>query len=233
LKALKIMLNDLELTGRTRTHVVQFSEPRFAAQPEAAKAFLDMRADARRSGIDLLPYSSFRDFRTQLRIWNGKFSGQKPLYDLEGRVRDYSSLSPSEIISGILNWSALPGGSRHQWDTEIDVVDGLAMPPNYVPKLLPEETAPGSIFSDLHHWLDVNVAAYGFFRPYKYFRGGMYPEPWHLSYAPLSMPALQLVTIELLTDTIRDADMFGKELVLEKLPSIYRDHIMNIALPGE
>jgi LAS superfamily LD-carboxypeptidase LdcB len=64
------MLNELELTGRSRTHVVQLAEPRFAAQREAADAFLEMREAARRDGIDLQPYSSFRDFRTQLRIWN-------------------------------------------------------------------------------------------------------------------------------------------------------------------
>ncbi len=30
------MLTDLELTGRTRSHVVQYATPRFAAQPQAA-----------------------------------------------------------------------------------------------------------------------------------------------------------------------------------------------------
>ncbi len=227
------MLNELELTGRARTHVVQCSTPRFAAQSEAVTAFLDMRADAGRAGIDLLPYSSFRDFRTQLRIWNKKFSGQKPLYDMHGNVRDFSALLPSEVIDCILNWSAVPGGSRHQWGTEIDVVDGEVMPPGYVPKLLPEEVAPGGMFSALHHWLDENAAKHGFFRPYKHYKGGMYPEPWHLSYAPLSMPALQQVTPELLTEAIREADVLGKELLLELIPSIYRNHILNIVLPDE
>ena len=70
------MLNDLELTGRSRTHVTQFDSPRFAAQREVGLAFLAMREDAKKAGIDLLPFSTFRDFRTQLRIWNGKFSGK-------------------------------------------------------------------------------------------------------------------------------------------------------------
>jgi LAS superfamily LD-carboxypeptidase LdcB len=227
------MLNELELTGRSRTHVIQLSEPRFAAQREAAMAFLDMRADARRVGIDLLPYSSFRDFRTQLRIWNRKVSGKSPLYDMDGRVRDSGALSPSELIDCILNWSALPGGSRHQWGTEIDVVDGVAMPPGYVPKLLPEEVAPGGMFSELHRWLDSNASRYGFFRPYKRYKGGMYPEPWHLSYAPLSVPALRQVTIGLLTEVIREAGILEKDLVLERLPDIYRDHILNIVSPEE
>lgn len=123
------MLTDLELTGRTRSHVMQYAAPRFAAQPQAAEAFLSMRAAAQKDGIDMQPFSTFRDFNTQLRIWNHKFAGKKPLYDEYGRVRDRSAMSEEEVIRHILDWSALPGGSRHHWGTEIDVVDAAAMPP--------------------------------------------------------------------------------------------------------
>lgn len=225
------MLTDLELTGRSRTHIAQYAEPRFAAQPEAAMAFLDMRSDAHRDGIDLLPYSSFRDFRTQLRIWNSKFSGAKPLFDINGIARDFTCLSEPEIISCILNWSALPGGSRHHWGTEIDVVDGSVMPSGYLPQLLPEEAAPGGLFSHLHQWLDRHMTEYGFFRPYQRENGGMYPEPWHLSYAPLSIKAMDQVTVETLIDAVRNADILGKDLVLKSIPDIYRNHVLNVSLP--
>ncbi|QPR33623.1 M15 family metallopeptidase [Delftia acidovorans] len=227
------MLNDLELTGRSRTHVTQFDEPRFSAQLDAGHAFLAMRNDAKKAGIDLLPFSSFRDFRTQLRIWNGKFSGKKPLYDINGVPRDKANLDDAQIIDCILNWSALPGGSRHQWGTEIDVVDGAAMPVGYEPKLLPEETVKGGVFHPLHLWLDENIAKYGFFRPYKFFKGGMYPEPWHLSYAPLSTKALKQVSPELLRDAVIDAEILGKALVLERISEIYEQHILNIVSPDE
>jgi len=226
-------LNEFEITGRSRTHVVQFEEPRFAAQREAGEAFLAMRAQARHAGIDLVPFSTFRDYRTQLRIWNGKFTGKKPLYDIEGKPRDFLTLSAREIIDCILNWSALPGGSRHQWGTEIDVVDGAAMPPGYEPKLLPKEVAPGGIFFDLHRWLDENISGFGFFRPYKRYRGGMYPEPWHLSYAPLSTAAVKQVSVKILTQVTLEAAILGKELVLPRIPSIYRDHILNFVSPDE
>ncbi|MEM5461661.1 M15 family metallopeptidase [Paraburkholderia phytofirmans] len=226
-------LDERELTGRSRTHVVQFSETRFAAQREVGDAFLAMRADARKEGIDLVPYSSFRDFRTQLRIWNGKYSGKKPLYDIDGRPRDFSLLTSSEIIDCILNWSALPGGSRHQWGTEIDVIDGSRVGDNYVVKLLLEEVGPGGVFEHLHSWLDENASRFGFFRPYRLYSGGMYPEPWHLSYGPLSMPAMRQVTVELLTEVIQEADILGKEWVLARIPQIHRDHILNISPPPE
>ncbi|MFP6560183.1 M15 family metallopeptidase [Paraburkholderia sp. B3] len=230
---MKRALNELELTGRSRTHVEQFVEPRFAAQPAAGQAFLAMREEARRAGIELSPISSFRDFRMQLRIWNGKFSGKKPLYDSEGKPREFHTLSPTQIVDCILNWSALPGGSRHQWGTEIDVVDLSVMPSDYRPKLLPEEVTPGGIFWNLHCWLDENISRFGFFRPYKHFLGGMYPEPWHLSYAPLSVPALQQMNVPLLASAIRKADMLGKDLVLERLPQIYEQHMLTISGPEQ
>ena len=227
------LLNEFELTGRARSHVAQYSQPRFAAQPESAEAFQAMRDDARAAGFDLLPVSAFRDFQTQLRIWNSKFSGKKTLYDMAGVPRDFSRLSPGEIIDCILNWSALPGGSRHHWGTEIDVVDGAAMPPGYQPRLLPEEVTPGGIFFPLHCWLDENIKKYGFFRPYKRYIGGMYPEPWHLSYEPLSAAAVSQVSIELLTAVIKESNILAKELVVERIPAIYRQHILNFVLPAD
>lgn len=227
------MFDEFELTGRARTHVVQYEGPRFAAHPQAAAAFFAMREAARRDGFDLLPFSTFRDHTTQLRIWNNKFSGKKPLYDIAGVARDASLLSPDQIIDCILNWSALPGGSRHHWGTEIDVVDGAAMPPGYAPKLLPEEVQPGGLFHPLHRWLDEHMAAYDFFRPYRFYKGGMYPEPWHLSYGPLSIPATALLTPELLYRVTEQADILGKELVLARIGQIHERHILNIVAPDE
>lgn len=227
------MFSDLEITGRTRTHVVQIFEPRFAAHKMAAEAFMDMRSEARQSGFDLIPFSTFRDFKTQLRIWNHKYLGKKLLYDIDGNVRDFANLNEEEIIRHILDWSALPGGSRHQWGTEIDVIDGASMPEGYSPKLLPEEVRDGGIFHPLHCWLDENIHRFGFFRPYKYFRGGMFPEPWHLSFAPVSMEAIKYINPELLTSVIKDADILGKDLVLKMIPDIYQNHILNIVGPNE
>lgn len=227
------MFNEFEITGRTRTHIVQFLKPRFAAHKKVVEAFLEMKDAASKDGFDLSPFSSFRDYKTQLRIWNHKYSGKKPLYDIEGRVRDYDSLTESEIIGHILDWSALPGGSRHQWGTEIDVIDLSNMPENYHPKLLPEEVQKGGIFYSLHCWLDTNSKRFGFFRPYKVYRGGMFPEPWHLSYAPIAMKAIKYVNVELLTAVTKEADILGKEQVLKRIPEIYENHILNYVHPSE
>ena len=67
--------------------------------------------------------SSFRDFARQLQIWNGKFSGERPMFDAGGRPARRGALSPRERIDAILLWSALPGASRHHWGTDLDLID--------------------------------------------------------------------------------------------------------------
>nr|WP_315178234.1 M15 family metallopeptidase [uncultured Cardiobacterium sp.] len=223
------MFSDLELTGRARSHIIQYTSPRFAAHPQAAEAFMAMRAAAQKDGIDMVPFSTFRDFNTQLRIWNYKYIGKKPLYDADGQVRERNGMTEEQIIRHILDWSALPGGSRHHWGTEIDVVDAAVMPTGYQPKLLPIEVEEGGIFYALHQWLDDNIHRFGFFRPYQKQQGGMFPEPWHLSYASLSTQAMKELSPELLADTLRETEILGKETVLSLLPEIYQNHILNIA----
>jgi LAS superfamily LD-carboxypeptidase LdcB len=221
-------MNDLELTGRTRTHISQFDSPRFAAHPDVVNAFLSMRKSAFEAGIILEPFSSFRDFRMQLRIWNKKFRGEKPLYDINGVPRDFSCLTAPERILSILNWSALPGGSRHHWGTEIDVFDSSKVPSDYRVQLLPCEVESGGVFNHLHQWLDTNMRDFGFFRPYAFNQGGMYPEPWHLSFFEISEPALDELTLEILEEAISSNAIEGKEVLLKMLPDLYDQHVRNI-----
>lgn len=225
------MFDEFEVTGRTRRHVVQVEAPRFAAHPEVAQAFLRLREAAARDGFELLPYSSFRGYAAQRRIWEMKFGGLAPLYDIEGRVRDRSGFDEDEVIRRILDWSALPGASRHQWGTEIDVVDGGAMPPGYKPRLLLEEVREGGLFAALHRWLDEHMHAHGFFRPYARFQGGMYPEPWHLSYAPVSMRAIDDLTLDVLHRLTAGSGLPGEARVLALLPEILERHVRNIVPP--
>jgi LAS superfamily LD-carboxypeptidase LdcB len=220
----------LALTGRTRAHVLQFAQPRFAARPAAARAFLALRAAALADGIDLLPIASFRPFEAQVRIWNRKFSGAAPLYDRDGRARDFAALAPEDRVRAILGWSGLPGASRRHWGTDIDVFDRAALPPGYKTRLLPDEAAPGGVFARLHAWLDRHIERYGFYRPYGSDRGGMYPEPWHLSHAASAQAALvayRAQGIDLLAQVVGASDMQGRALVLSMLPEIFTKHVLN------
>src|SRR5258705_9655797 len=160
-----------------------------------------------------------------------KYRGERPLYDREGNVRAHASLDAPQLVEAILCWSALPGASRHHWGSDIDVIDRAAMPENYRLRLLPDEFEPGAVFHRLGVWLNQNIARYGFFRPYDEYRGGVYPEPWHLSHAGISTAALQLLTQDLVAHTLRASDVLGKEQVLEQLPEIYRRYVTNILAP--
>ncbi len=222
------MLNELELTGRARTHLVQRDDLGAALHPDAIEPLLALCEAAAREGIELAIFSGFRDFDAQCRIWNQKFRGERPLYDERGNVRERVGLDDDALVAAILTWSALPGASRHHWGTDIDVFDRSAMPPGYRVRLLPEEAEPSGVFGRLHAWLDKHAAHFGFFRPYGEYRGGVLPEPWHLSYAEVAVPALRQLSVELIGAALRDAELLGKANVLARLPTLFRDNIANI-----
>ncbi|MDP1716456.1 MAG: M15 family metallopeptidase [Burkholderiales bacterium] len=222
------MLNELELTGRARSHVVQRDDLGAALQRDTLEPFLAMREAAAREGLAIEIVSAFRDFAAQQKIWDRKFRGERPLYDANGNVVDHARLNDEELIDAIVCWSAVPGGSRHHWGTEIDVIDRAAQPEGYRVRLLPEEAAPGGVFHRLHRWLDENSASFGFYRPYRAYRGGFYPEPWHLSYTPVSAVALNLLTPELFADAVRASSILGREQVLLRIDRIYRQYVANI-----
>lgn len=222
------MLNELELTGRARSHVVQRDDLGAALQRDTLEPFLAMRDAAARAGLAIEIVSSFRDFAAQQNIWDRKFRGERPLYDANGNVVDHARLNKEELIDAIVCWSAVPGGSRHHWGTEVDVIDRAALPEGYRVRLLPEEAAPGGVFQRLHRWLDENSASFGFYRPYRAYRGGFYPEPWHLSYAPVSAVALQLLTPEVFADAVRASSMLGRERVLSRVGRIYLQYVANV-----
>lgn len=224
-------MNELELTGRARTHVVELAQPRCALHYEAVASFLAMRDAAVADGIDLSPRSTFRDFDTQVSIWNRKWSGERPLYDRAGQLLDRSRLADSDTVDAILCWSAVPGGSRHHWGTDVDVIDAAAVPAGYTVELLSSEYAPDGIFARLTAWLDANMRRFGFFRPYATDRGGVSPEPWHLSYAPVALPALESLSLSMLRQVIDASTLSGKPFVLARLPEIYTRFLLAIDAP--
>jgi LAS superfamily LD-carboxypeptidase LdcB len=223
--------NAHSLTGRTRDHIVQSESPRYAIHHDAVAAFEQMRTAASTAGIELEIFSGFRDFDAQLSIWNRKFRGERPLHDRESRPLDRNAMTDAQVVDAILIWSALPGASRHHWGSEIDVIDRAAIPAGHEIDLLPYEYEPGQIFGKLNAWLNAHIESFGFFRPYREFRGGVSHEPWHLSYAPVSCEAMQQYSLDLLRETIAGAEIDGKPIILDRLDSIYQNYVLNICEP--
>jgi LAS superfamily LD-carboxypeptidase LdcB len=225
------MLNPLELTGRASTHVREVPELRSTLHHEAvAQAFALIEA-ARAAGIDLAIVSGFRDFDRQVAIWNGKFSGERPLLDRDSRLLSRVGLDEPARVNAILLWSALPGASRHHWGTDIDVIDRAAIPPGYRWQLAQQEFASAGPFARLNGWLAQNLHRFGFFRPYTTDRGGVQPEPWHLSYAPVAASALTALSLEVLEEVVAGSSMLGRESVLARLPELYEKYVISVDPP--
>jgi LAS superfamily LD-carboxypeptidase LdcB len=225
------MFNSLELTGRCSTHVREIPELGCILNPDAALQALAMRTAARAVGIELAIVSSFRDFDRQIVIWNAKYSGERQLLDRAGRELTRAHLSESALIDAILIWSALPGASRHHWGTDMDVIDRAAVDPDYRPQLVSAEFGSDGPFARLDAWLTANMATFGFFRPYTTDRGGVQPEPWHLSFAPVAEPALAALTPEVLSAALAASAIQGREALLARLPEIYVRYITAIDPP--
>ncbi len=224
-------MNAAELTGQARGHLVELSEPPCVVHAHVAAPFLSLRRAALADGIDLKPLSGFRDFNRQLAIWNGKFRGDRPLHDAAGAVLDASALSSDQRISAILLWSALPGASRHHWGSDLDLIDGNALPPGYRVQLTPEEFAAGGPFHALAVWLDVHGPRFGFFRPFRGRRSGVQPEPWHFSFAPVAENARRSLTPAVLRAALEPAALSGKERVLERLEELHHRFVASIDPP--
>jgi len=224
-------LTPLELTGRAMTHVVTVEDPPCTLHASVVEPFLRLREAAAADGIDLLPVSTFRDFDRQLAIWNAKCRGERVLHDRDGTPLDYARLGEAEVVTAILHWSALPGASRHHWGTEIDVIDGRRAEPGRAPQLLPEEYVPGGRYALLGRWLATNLERFGFHRPYATDRGGVQPEPWHLSHTETAGAAMARFTPDLLQEALDGVALGGAAIVRARLPEIFRRYVTNVDAP--
>ncbi len=226
-------LNRQQLTGRSDSHVARQDELACRLHPVAARALCAMRAAAAEEGLDLSPASAFRDFERQLRIWNDKCRGLRPLLDRDGRPVDSKALRGDDLVDTVLIWSALPGASRHHWGTDFDLVDASVQLAPGEDALSPENYAAGGAFGPLAAWLGQHAEFYGFYLPYDLDRGGVQPEPWHWSYAPIAASAQADLTIETLADALSEARIEGKEHIEARLPALYERYVLRVADPSD
>lgn len=187
--------------------------------------FLEQRAAS--AGFILKVASSYRSFERQLLIWNNKARGLRPVLNDAGEFIDINLLSERAKVFAILRWSALPGASRHHWGTDIDVYDGSRMAADYQLQLTVAETQGDGPFAQFHRWLndELLLGNSEFFRPYAQDRGGIAPEPWHLSYAPLANLFSRQLTQEVLRQQLEQTEVELKQTLLDNLDEIYQRFI--------
>lgn len=206
---------DSILMGRYR---LQKNELDYALQPQAARAFQMMKAAALKDSIKLKVVSSFRDYSTQKSIWNRKYKR----FTLEG-------LSPLEAIERIVEYSTLPGTSRHHWGTEVDLILGDV---EVIGDVLLAENFHGGPYEKLRLWLEKNAADFDFHIVYTAdsLRKGFLYEPWHYSYAPLSIPYLkQYKENRLILKMSQDTTLLGHQYLSSKfIEEYYNANVLEI-----
>jgi LAS superfamily LD-carboxypeptidase LdcB len=212
------------LLGLDERELVELPSPRCRVHRQVAEPLVFLQARAASAGFNLTVASSYRSFARQLLIWNNKARGLRPVLDDSGVAIDINQLSARAKVFAILRWSALPGASRHHWGTDIDVYDSSRINGSYQLQLTVEETQGNGPFAEFHQWLsdELLLGNTDFFRPYAQDYGGVAPEPWHLSYAPLATLFAQQLTPHVLRQQLEQTDLELKQIVLENFDEIYQ-----------
>ncbi|MGJ8683404.1 MAG: M15 family metallopeptidase [Nonlabens sp.] len=205
-------ISSQELTGQT-------DNPKNLLNTSAQDAFNTMRAAALKDGIDLKIVSGYRSFTRQRQIWNRKYKK----YEAQG-------LTPDAIFDKIVEYSTVPGTSRHHWGTDMDIIDQSATYSGDV--LVPNKFHGNGPFCKMKDWMEINASSYGFELVYTLNenRTGFKYEPWHYSYAPLSRKLLQ----EYLPETdflefLRSQNIMGMDQISDaRLLRYYTEHIQGV-----
>ncbi|MEH6681883.1 MAG: M15 family metallopeptidase [Sediminicola sp.] len=186
---------------------------------EAQEAFVQMKKAAYGDGVDLKIVSSYRSFDRQVGIWERKYLQ----YTEEDRMQ------PMDAIEKIIEYSTIPGTSRHHWGTEIDVVDGYQKVDGDV--LDPDKFGPEAPYATFKTWMDENANKFGFYLVYTDAprRRGFKYEPWHYSYAAISIPMLTAYRRKNILQLLQKEDFLGREhFTAGFVRSYIQDHILDI-----
>lgn len=161
-------------------------------------AFKKLQASAAKDGISIAAVSSYRDFDHQKRIWERKFKSNKA-----------KGLSDSTNIRKIIEYSTIPGTSRHHWGTDIDIYQTNVKQPKHV--LQPQNYHGNGAYCKIKEWMDKNANTYGFYLVYtdNANRKGFKYEPWHYSYKPLSKPYLKAYRALNISNILNNEGLLG------------------------
>ncbi len=187
-------------------------------QRDTAKALKLMQEAAKKEGIDIKVVSAFRSFNRQKEIFEGKFKR----FIAEGN-------SPEQAVNRIIEYSTIPGTSRHHWGTDLDLIDGAVSAPEAV--LEAEHYYGSGVFCAFREWCDHNAANFGFHQVYTNNpdRKGFAHEPWHFSYAPVSIPMLKAFIKLDLEEILREEKILGNSVISGSFLTQYRkNHILDI-----
>ena len=183
---------------------------------ETLDAFLKMQNAADKDDIDLKIASATRNFDYQKNIWNNKWEG---VTLVNGQNLSKTIPDGLERFKKILEYSAVPGTSRHHWGTDIDINDAT---PEYFDSEKGEKE---------YSWLIENAPLFGFCQPYDLKDNdrpeGYNEEKWHWSYLPLAKTFTEEYKNSITDNDLKgfDGDKYvaGQDLINKNVLSINPD----------
>lgn len=161
---------------------------------DAYASFQRMFTAAQKDGVRLIIKSATRPFNSQKTIWEGKWTGKRLVEGGQNLAK--TTPDPKQRALKILEYSSMPGTSRHHWGTDIDLN-------NFTNAYF----AKGKGLKE-YEWLVAHAADYGFCQPYTA-KGVQRPngyneEKWHWSYLPVAKKLTEQYQLRL-----SDADVNG------------------------
>ena len=185
----------------------------YQLRKEAHDSFLKMQEAALIEGINIEVVSSYRSYEHQTRIWTRKYNRF---------IAD--SLPPMNAIKKIIEYSTIPGTSRHHWGTDIDIIDANIERPESVLETIHFENE--GVFVNLKKWMDAHANEFGFYLVYTddENRKGFKYEPWHYSYKAISKEMLvqyQKIDIQ---ELLKKDKLVGSDFFTDEFISNYINH---------
>ncbi len=206
----------LELMGKTD---IELHGKGINLRKEAHDSFLAMKKAAYSDGIDIKIVSSYRNFYRQEAIFERKYI----------TYTEEDGMKPIDAIDKIIEYSTIPGTSRHHWGTDIDIVDGYRKVEGDV--LVPSKFEAGGPYEDFKKWMDGNSKKFDYHIVYTDDpkRKGFKYEPWHYSYAPISIPMLTAFRQKNIPQLLQEETFEGSEHFTRGfLKSYIQNNILNI-----
>ena len=206
----------LELMGKTD---IKLYGKNINLKKEAHDAFVSMKKAAYQDGLNIEIVSSYRSFYRQEAIFERKYI----------KYTEELGMKPMAAIEKIIEYSTIPGTSRHHWGTDIDITDGYRKVTGDL--LVPEKFGEGGPFEDLKKWMDEHANEYDFHLVYTDDpkRRGFKYEPWHYSYAPIAIPMLEAFRSKNIASLLAKEEFYGAEhFTIGFLRSYIQDNILGI-----
>lgn len=170
---------------------------------DAFEAFQMMYVEALKEGVKLRIVSATRNFDHQKRIWENKWTGKTTIETGANALKIYPDASKRALK--ILEYSSMPGTSRHHWGTDVDF------------NALNNAWFENGEGQRVYQWLTAHASNFGFCQPYTALGEkrltGYQEEKWHWTYVPVASEIQKKAQLLLKNEVI--TGFLGAETAIE------------------